>query len=406
MKTLSVGVVGCGTAGSAAAVFLARAGHAVTLYERVPEPGPVGAGITLQPSGQSVLAELGLLAEVAARGAPIRDLVCDTTAGKRVFALGYELVDDASHGLGLHRGVLFESLFAALHRAGVTPRLGCDVRAMRQLPRSRVALVDVTGAEHGPHDLVVVADGARSSLRHATSLPQRVERYPWGALWIVAPEPDGASGHTLRQVVRGNRRMVGMLPTGLGPASRGGTTPLVSLFYSVRVDAEAAIRAAGVDAWRAEVRELAPHTEAVLEQVHDFSQILFSAYHDVVMYPWNTKNVVILGDAAHATSPQLGQGANLALIDARELARVLDEHDFLPRALDAYSRERRLHLAYYQLATRWLTPFFQHDAPLLGALRDLGMPLMGRVPPAARLMARSMAGVVGYAAVSATRAPR
>ncbi len=58
-RPLSVGVIGCGTAGSAAALFLARAGHAVTLYERVAVPGPAGAGIVLQPSGMAALAALG-----------------------------------------------------------------------------------------------------------------------------------------------------------------------------------------------------------------------------------------------------------------------------------------------------------------------------------------------------------
>ena len=77
MTPLDVGIVGCGTAGQAAALFLARAGHRVTLYERVTEPGPVGAGIISQPSGMAVLAELGLLAPVLARGAPVR---CEASA--------------------------------------------------------------------------------------------------------------------------------------------------------------------------------------------------------------------------------------------------------------------------------------------------------------------------------------
>ncbi|MBP6841448.1 MAG: NAD(P)-binding protein, partial [Kofleriaceae bacterium] len=59
MPGQSIAVVGAGTAGAAVAVLLARAGHVVTLFERVARPGPVGAGITLQPTGQAVLAELG-----------------------------------------------------------------------------------------------------------------------------------------------------------------------------------------------------------------------------------------------------------------------------------------------------------------------------------------------------------
>jgi 2-polyprenyl-6-methoxyphenol hydroxylase-like FAD-dependent oxidoreductase len=61
----AIGVIGCGTAGAAAALFLARAGHDVRVFERVADPKPVGAGIIVQPSGQAVLARLGLLERVA-----------------------------------------------------------------------------------------------------------------------------------------------------------------------------------------------------------------------------------------------------------------------------------------------------------------------------------------------------
>lgn len=62
--SLSIGVVGAGSAGTASALLLARAGHRVSIFERVAQPGPVGAGITLQPTGQAVLAQLGLLEEI------------------------------------------------------------------------------------------------------------------------------------------------------------------------------------------------------------------------------------------------------------------------------------------------------------------------------------------------------
>jgi 2-polyprenyl-6-methoxyphenol hydroxylase-like FAD-dependent oxidoreductase len=76
-------------------------------------------------------------------------------------------------------------------------------------------------------------------------------------------------------------------------------------------------------------------------QVRDLDDFLFTRYHDVSMYPWNTDRVVYLGDAAHAMSPQLGQGANLALWDAMVLADALAAHETLPAgALAAYSHAR------------------------------------------------------------------
>src|SRR5690349_16927945 len=99
-----VGVVGCGTAGAAAAILLARAGCHVTVLERVPEPGPVGAGIMIQPTGQAVLARLGLLDAIAAKGARIDRLWFRTHTGRTLVDLHYAQVDQAWFGIGLHRG--------------------------------------------------------------------------------------------------------------------------------------------------------------------------------------------------------------------------------------------------------------------------------------------------------------
>ncbi|MFN7699424.1 MAG: FAD-dependent oxidoreductase, partial [Deltaproteobacteria bacterium] len=84
-RSLDVGIVGAGTGGSAAALFLARAGHRVTLYERVEHPSPVGAGILLQPTGQAVLARLGLLGVILGRGARIERLRCRSASGRQIF---------------------------------------------------------------------------------------------------------------------------------------------------------------------------------------------------------------------------------------------------------------------------------------------------------------------------------
>src|SRR6184192_4185022 len=108
--------------------------------------------------------------------------------------------------------------------------------------------------------------------------------------------------------------------------------------------------------------------------------MLFASYHDVTMSRWNTHNVVYLGDAAHAMSPQLGQGCNLALFDAWTLAQSLAAHEHLPVALSAYTGARADHLRFYQFATRWLTPLFQSDVGALGHARDLVMGTMSRVP--------------------------
>jgi 2-polyprenyl-6-methoxyphenol hydroxylase-like FAD-dependent oxidoreductase len=391
---LDVAVVGCGTAGAAAALFLARAGHKVTVYERVPEPGPVGAGIVLQPTGQHVLSELGLLAPIVAKGARLDGLVVLTSEGRTVVDLEYAMVDTRYFGLGLHRGVLFQALYDAVRaEPRIHLRLGVTIEDLRRASRDRLYGLEPDGAtRHGPHDLFVVADGARSHLRDDSDTHKTVRPYPWGALWFVARDPEGRFTKKLRQTVRGTRVMLGFLPTGLGPDAAD-RTPRVSLYWSVRCDAHAAWRAAGLAAWKDEILALTPDAEEVLAQIVDPDQVLLASYHDVVMRRWHTHNVVYLGDAAHAMSPQLGQGCNLALWDAMTLARCVASAQSLHGALAAYSAEREDHLAFYQFATRWLTPFFQSDLPLLGRMRDHGMGTMAKLGAFRREMVRTMCGI-------------
>lgn len=388
---MDVGVVGCGTAGAAAALFLARAGHRVTVYEAVPDPQPLGAGILLQPTGMDVLRELGLLPEVLARGAPVERLRCLTRGGRVVLDLGYRDLHPESFGLGMHRGVLFGALFAAVNaEPGVTLRCGEAMQGMELGADGRRVLLTAEGARRGPHDLVVVADGSRSQLRDDTPLSRRAAQYPWGALWFIGLDPERTFDGELFQVVEGTHRMLGCLPSGLGP---DGETPRVSLFWSIRHDRVDAWRAAGLAPWKALVASMEPRLEPLLAQIASVDDVLFARYWDVVLRPWHAQGVVYLGDAAHATSPQLGQGANLALVDARALAGCLAHASSLDAGLAAYSRARRAQLDYYQLATRALTPFFQSDLRPLGWVRDACMGLACKLPWVRGKMIRTMSGL-------------
>ncbi len=398
---LSVGIVGAGFAGCAAALGLARDGAQVTLYEAVEKPGPVGAGILLQPTGAAVLQRLGVYDFVQSRGAPVRGLRGRRSTGEFLFELPYALEREDLTGLGLHRGVLFQALFDEVQlRTAIDVKLG--VAVVDALPGGR--LVDAKGRTHGPHDLLVVADGARSQIRTAR-FPGRLDKpYPWGALWFVAEDPGGAFPDTLEQVVQGADHMLGFLPSGRGPIRDDDPTddpPLTSMFWSTRVDREAEwrneVRRRGLQPWKDTILRFEPRAEPLLAQIHDHQQVLFAAYRDVRMasywHEYDGAHVVFIGDAAHAMSPQLGQGSNLALIDAEVLAQELARDVDVGTALAAYQKARSEHLGYYGWINRAITPFFQSSSAVTGWVRDFAFPMARFIPGARRLMVQTMAGM-------------
>ena len=124
--------------------------------------------------------------------------------------------------------------------------------------------------------------------------------------------------------------------------------------------------------------------------------LIFASYTDVMMLRFHdadTHTAVCLGDAAHAMSPQLGQGTNLALVDAWKLAGALAaERGDVRRGLERYSRERRLRLWFYQLNSQLLTPVFQSRSAAIGTLRDALMGPLCRFAPTRLQMLTTLAG--------------
>lgn len=385
---LQIAIVGAGTAGAASAHFLARAGHRVTLFERVADPMPVGAGILLQPSGQAVLAQLGLLGAALDLGAPVESLYGEAHSGRVVMDMHYaDWRRQGAHGLGLHRGALFALLQRGLVAAGVDCQYGCDISALTA-QQGQTQLTDSKGSHFGGFDLVVLADGMRSLLRDSLGIPVRVRPYPWGALWAIC-EDTGQFGKVLTQRYRAASQMLGCLPTG---SVLPGGKKLLSVFWSLPVEQFATWQKRGLRAWKDEVIALYPACESVMAQIHIAEQVRFADYCDVTMPHWHRGRVVVIGDAAHATSPQLGQGTNLALVDAWELQRALATEPNVPAALAAYSRARRDQLAYYQWASKVLTPFFQSPLGTLPLLRDAFMGYARHLPYVRHEFANTVAG--------------
>lgn len=376
---LRVGICGFGVAGGALAILLSRAGHDVTLLERAPQVGPVGAGFLLQPSGQRVLERLGLLERIVAQSARIERLEAFNDAGRRLTDLCYSRAIPGSCAYGVHRGVLFEQLHEAARAAGVKIELAAEISSVEETA-TNVILRDEASRSHGPFDLVVGADGSRSRLREWLNPGDARREYAHGALW-----GSGRSVHpvdTLFQVAKGTRRLFGLLPIGAGRCV---------FFWGLPAQEVDSLKARGFAAFREEVLAICPMAAEILDDLAGFDRLTFAGYQHSLPRVWHSRRVVLAGDAAHAMSPHLGQGANLALLDAECLERNLASHP-IEEAFAAYAAERWSQSLYFATLSRLLSPFFQSNSTILAWGRDIALPLMCSVPLIRRQMELSVAG--------------
>ncbi len=364
---MKIGIVGAGIAGLATAAFLARDGHAVEVLERAPHPVPLGAGLLLQPPGARVLGELGVLDAVAATASRITRLEARTTRGRALLDLDYGRLGPGSHGLGLQRAAIWSALLGAAAAAGADLRPGTAVAAVRDGAAGAAAVTEDGSAF--AYDLLVVAAGTHTALRAA-----RASRlYPWGCLWATVPLPDDWPDDVLGQRCAGTAVMLGVLPTGTLPGTR-----VAALYWSLRNDRIAAWREAPMADWRDAVARAWPAAEPLVAGL-GWEAVGHATYRNVWLDPPHGSRLLVLGDAAHGTSPQLGQGTTQALRDAAALRDALRDGGTVTDGLGRYWAARRGRTAYYRQASRVLTPVFQSGIPGLGAARDLLAGPVGRL---------------------------
>lgn len=378
MRALDIAIIGYGTAGQAASLYLQRAGHRVHQVEQAPQLRPVGAGFLLQLTGLSVLDDLGLGDAARACGARITRLYGENECGRPIMDMRYADLDPHWHGLGMQRGALFEVLRRAdAHAASV--QTGVQVE---RVDAERGVYATNDGQPYGPFDLILIANGAHSRLR--TVLADQVRRdalYPWGAIWCLADARGSRFEQDLEQRYRRAREMCGVLPVGTLPDQDESSRKL-SIYWSVRTAELDAVLAGGIEPVRKAIAHLWPEAADLLAPMTDLSAWRRASYRDVVLSRPFHGRVLCIGDAAHGMSPQLGQGVNMALLDAQALARSLERHDSVSAALADYARVRAAHLGIYQLLSRWLTPLFQSDHDALAWWRDLLFLPLSRLPVA------------------------
>jgi len=214
-------------------------------------------------------------------------------------------------------------------------------------------------------DLVVDAMGAYSPLRRVKG-----KELAYGALWVNLPWINGIGfeRNQLEQRYDKASTMIGVLPLGQARADRQAMT---TFFWSLRHRDYVHWRRGGIHAWIDKICHYWPEIAPFATQIEAHQDaITYARYRHHTHLSPATGRLLRLGDSWHATSPQLGQGANMAFLDALALSQALKKHASLERALKDYKARRWQHLFFYQMLSYNLTPFYQSDNRILPFIRD------------------------------------
>ena len=340
---LRAAIVGGGVAGIASAVFLARAGHEVQLFERLPGIVPTGTGILLEPAGLEVLRRMDLADTAFAVGSRITRIVARRLDGRERMHLRYTDLRSDLHALGIRRPALAALLQDAAVAAGASLHFDAIIGALRRQDDQVLLDERDTGKVHGPFDLALVGNGVRSRLRDGVIPGARVRPHLRAVYSVMLPLASNMDPDTLLQRPLDNRDAVGLLPVGHG----GGAQPQMSFFWHVHPDLLPQLHAAGYPAWCDYVEGFCPEARGPLRALGGFEALTYSTTAEVSLRRWHEGRVVVIGDAAHALNPQLGLGATMALLDAECVDRCLRESRDVCAAFARFEALRRPHVARY-----------------------------------------------------------
>jgi 2-polyprenyl-6-methoxyphenol hydroxylase-like FAD-dependent oxidoreductase len=359
MKTnRTVLIAGGGIGGLTLGVALRRAGLSVRVFERAASLRPVGAGITMQTNAILAFRTIGLDTAVAAAGhAMQRGAILDW----RGRTLGTMFVSEMAAELGapmiaIHRAQLQEVLQEALGPEPLT--LGIKVVGFRDEPEGVIArLSDGTEARG---DLLVGADGLRSTVR-AQLLDDGEPRYAGYTSWRGVCEVEGLADPASTSESWGQGLRFGVVPLGQGRTYWFATANLpTGGIDAPDAHGELLSRFSG---WHAPIRALIENTPA--------SSIVRTDIHDRrPLQRWSKGRVVLLGDAAHPMTPNMGQGGGQAVEDAVVLARCLATEAGLPAALARYEALRLPRANSFVSRSRLLGRVGQWENALACWLRD------------------------------------
>jgi 2-polyprenyl-6-methoxyphenol hydroxylase-like FAD-dependent oxidoreductase len=324
-------VIGGGITGSVLSLALAKRGVSVDLVELSPVWRGVGHGITVQGNALAALAKVGVLDEVLSRGVPFNQLRMREADGSLIAQVptprtgGPELPATLGALRSDLQGVLCERVYAA----GVTVRLGLTVRGLAQ--DAHRAYAEFSDGSTGRYDLVVGADGIRSTVRAMlgiTTTPQ-----PSGmSIWrVVADRP--AEMDCAEVYYGGPRYKAGYAPISAGQC------------YAYILDTDGALRDFGDrPAWELMYERSAGYGGTwgkIRETIGPESNVSHTRIEWLLVPgPWFRGRIIVIGDAAHACPPLIAQGAAMCAEDAVVLAELVASDRPLETALPAFMARR------------------------------------------------------------------
>ena len=364
-------IVGGGIAGLALGIALRRAGHAVDLVELNPAWNVYGVGIILQANALRALQMLGLSDACIEAGYPYSmSLHHEEDGSPRSARQKPSLADQGlPASCGILRPALHELLRNAALAAGVQVRLGITVSAIADEPTA--ARVQFTDGSEGAYALVVGADGLRSKVRSLCFPEALPPRFTGQSCWRYTLARDAQVQSAM--MYHGRQARV----AGLVPVSRDA---MYLLLLSEEPGNPRLADADLPDLLSERLQHFGGLIPAAARHMPGPQDIVYRPLEtQLVTAPWHRGRVVLAGDAAHAITPHMAQGASMALEDAVVLADCLGTPASLEQALQRYTarrfeRCRRVVEASLQVGQWQMRP--EPGSDPMALLRDVAAELM------------------------------
>jgi 2-polyprenyl-6-methoxyphenol hydroxylase-like FAD-dependent oxidoreductase len=362
-KVGAVLVVGGGVAGLTAAAALHRHGFTTELVERQQTWHALGAGFLVHPNGMRMLLSLGLAAGVVDAGAVVRWWQFCDERGAMLSETDLEaLWSDAGPCIGIERTKLQRALLPGI--ANVCCRLGTSVTSLEQDAR-RVSVAFSDGTT-GDYDLVVGADGIKSTIRAltlTTAGPSELGAMNWRSIAPIRP-----GGLTALQLHLGDCCVFGLVPMGAG-RTYGFAYVLQPRFHDPLEGR--------LERLRNRFAKFGGCVQEYLASLAHDDQVICSAMEWMDSEKWHSGRVVLVGDAAHASSPMMGQGGCMAMEDACVLAEELCAAVTVESALASYVNRRKPRAKWVQQQSMALAEILTGPSGMRNAaLRERGNELM------------------------------